>query len=83
MKISHINIGCGNDLSIAELANVITDIIGFQGEVRYDSSKPDGAPQKLLDVTRLKTLGWAPVVSLQEGIRKSYEWYLEHQLSKK
>ena len=77
MKISHINIGCGNDLSIAELANVITDIIGFQGEVRYDSSKPDGAPQKLLDVTRLKTLGWAPVVSLQEGIRKSYEWYLK------
>jgi len=79
MEVSHINIGCGEDLSIAKLADIIAKVIDFKGEIRYDSTKPDGTPRKLLDTTRLKNLGWIPVVSLQEGIRKSYAWYLEHE----
>ena len=82
MKVSHINIGCGEDISIAKLADMIALIVDFKGEIRYDPTKPDGTPKKLLDSTRLKNLGWAPVVSLHEGIRKSYEWYLEHELFK-
>ena len=82
MKVSHINIGCGEDISIAKLADMIAQIVDFKGEIRYDPTKPDGTPKKLLDSTRLKNLGWAPVVSLHEGIRKSYEWYLEHELFK-
>ena len=82
MGVSHINIGCGEDLSIANLVNMIAQIVNFKGEIRYDPTKPDGTPRKLLDTTRLKNLGWAPVVSLHEGIRKSYAWYLEHELIK-
>lgn len=77
MQVSHINIGCGEDLSIAELASMITKVVDFKGSIRYDSTKPDGTPQKLLDISRLKNLGWAPTVTLHEGIRKSYEWYLK------
>lgn len=77
MQISHINIGFGEDLSILELAGIIAGIIGYNGKIRYDSSKPDGTPQKLLDISRLKNLGWAPTVTIHEGIRKSYEWYLK------
>ena len=79
MEVSHINIGCGEDISISKLADMIADIVGYKGKIRYDSSKPDGAPQKLLDISRLKNLGWAPTVTLHEGIRKSYEWYLENE----
>ena len=77
LKISHINIGYGEDLSISELAGIIAGIVGYKGKIRYDSSKPDGTPQKLLDISRLKNLGWAPTVTLHEGIMKSYEWYLK------
>ena len=77
MEVSHINIGCGEDLSIAELADMIAKAVDFKGRIRYDSTKPDGTPQKLLDILRLKNLGWAPTVTLHEGIRKSYEWYLK------
>jgi len=77
MQVSHINIGCGEDLSISELAGIISGIVGYKGKIRYDSSKPDGTPQKLLDISRLKNLGWAPTITLHEGIRKSYEWYLK------
>ena len=78
MKISHINIGYGEDLFIVELAEIIRSIVDFQGEIRYDSTKPDGTPRKLLDITRIKQLGWKPTITLQEGIKKSYEWYLEN-----
>jgi len=78
MGISHLNIGYGEDLSITELADMIAEIVGFTGRISYDSSKPDGTPRKLLDITRLKNLGWSPTLTLHEGIRKSYEWYLEH-----
>jgi len=77
MKVSHINIGCGEDLSIAKLASMIAKVVDYKGGIRYDPTKPDGTPQKLLDISRIKNLGWAPKVTLHEGIRKSYEWYLK------
>ena len=74
-----INVGCGEDVSIRELAELICEVVGFGGELVFDSSKPDGTPRKVLDVSKLKTLGWAPQVSLREGIARTYRWYLENQ----
>ena len=70
-----INAGTGGDVSIKELARLIKDVVGFKGRVVFDESKPDGAPRKLLDVTRIKNLGWSPNIGLEEGIRRTYEWY--------
>ena len=78
MKISHINIGFGEDLSIAELANIIANIVGYKGEIRYDSSKPDGMLKKLLDISRLKDLGWQHTTSLDKGIDIAYKWFMEN-----
>lgn len=78
MKISHINIGYGEDLSIAELAETISSIVGFKGKIRYDASKPDGTPRKLLDISRLKNLGWHPSISFEEGIDTAYKWFIEN-----
>lgn len=72
-----INIGCGKDISITELAELIKEIIGFKGTIRYDRTKPDGAPRKLLDVSKLSALGWQPKISLREGIERTYRWYVE------
>jgi GDP-L-fucose synthase len=72
-----LNIGEGKDISIRELAGLIEEIIGYEGEVQYDPSKPDGTPQKVLDVSRLGTLGWKSKISLREGIAKTYQWYLD------
>lgn len=74
--ITHLNIGTGEDLTIAELAELIKNIIGFEGEIIYDTSKPDGTPQKLLDVSRINNLGWKHTTSLEEGIRKAYTAFL-------
>jgi len=71
-----INVGCGEDISIRELAELICDIVGFDGELNWDPTKPDGTPRKLLDVTKLQTLGWKPSIPLREGIRRTYEWFL-------
>lgn len=71
-----VNIGTGTDLTIKELAEMIQKIIGFEGTVVWDSAKPDGTLKKLLDISRLKALGWEPRTALEEGIRKTYEWYL-------
>lgn len=72
-----INVGIGEDLPIRDLAEIVRKIVGFEGEVVWDRTKPDGTPRKLLDVSKLKTLGWSPQVPLEEGIRMTYEWYLE------
>jgi GDP-L-fucose synthase len=72
-----INIGVGEDITIRELAQMIKDIVGFKGSIQYDSSKPDGTPRKLLDVSRLRSLGWQPKISLREGIEMTYRWYVE------
>jgi GDP-L-fucose synthase len=74
-----INIGTGKDLSIAELAHLIKDTVGYQGEVVFDTSKPDGTPRKLLDVSKLFAMGWKPRITLKEGITATYNWYQKHQ----
>jgi GDP-L-fucose synthase len=75
--ITQINIGMGKDLTINELAELIAEVIGFKGKIVYDSSKPDGTPRKLLDVTRINNLGWRAKTDLKTGIQKTYQWYLE------
>ncbi len=74
---SHINAGTGDDITIRELADLIGDVVGFQGSVNYDQTKPDGMPRKLLDVTRIRSLGWQPHVSLRDGLQRSYEDFLQ------
>ena len=71
-----INVGCGEDISIRELAELICDVVGFDGELTLDANKPDGTPRKLLDVTKLRTLGWKPSIPLRDGIAQTYEWFL-------
>jgi GDP-L-fucose synthase len=73
-----INIGCGEDIAIAEFAELIAQITGFRGRIEYDHSKPDGTPRKLVDISRLSALGWKPKVSLQEGLSKAYADFLSH-----
>jgi GDP-L-fucose synthase len=75
--VSHINIGVGTDLTIRELAEIVSSVVGYEGETVWDASKPDGTPRKLLDVSRLKRTGWTPLISLAEGIHATYRWYLE------
>ena len=76
--MSHINVGTGIDCTIRELAETIKSVIGFEGELVFDTSKPDGTPRKLLDVTRLENLGWKASVSLRNGLASTYQWFLEH-----
>jgi GDP-L-fucose synthase len=75
---SWINVGCGSDLTIAELAQTLTRVVGYQGVLRFDSSKPDGTPRKLLDTGRITALGWRPTISLEAGLRETYEWFLQN-----
>jgi GDP-L-fucose synthase len=74
-----INVGVGRDQTIRELACLVGEMVGFEGDLGFDASKPDGTPLKLLDVSRLTALGWGARTPLREGIRQTYEWYLEHQ----
>jgi GDP-L-fucose synthase len=73
-----INVGCGQDITIAELAALIRDIVGYRGEIVFDRSKPDGTPRKLLDVSKCSALGWHAKTSLDDGIRTTYAWYLQN-----
>jgi GDP-L-fucose synthase len=77
-QISQINIGTGEDLEIRELAETIKKIVGFEGEIDFDTTKPDGTPRKLLDVTRINNLGWKYKTSLKDGLQQTYRWYLEN-----
>ncbi len=74
-----INVGVGDDVTIAALAETIRDIVGFDGEIVFDKSKPDGTPRKLLDVSRAAALGWEAKTSLKDGIRRTYDWYLDQR----
>ncbi len=74
-----VNVGCGADVSIRELVELVVEIVGFQGKIVWDGSKPDGSPRKLLDTTLLNTLGWQPRISLREGLVKTYQAFLEEQ----
>jgi GDP-L-fucose synthase len=77
--LSHINVGTGVDCSIAELAETLAKVIGYKGTLTYDSSKPDGAPRKLMDVSRLQELGWTARIELEQGLRDAYSWFIENQ----
>ena len=72
-----VNVGVGEDLSIKELAEIVKDVVGFRGNIEFDSSKPDGTPRKLLDVSVMHSLGWRPAIGLREGIRQTYAWYVQ------
>jgi len=74
-----INVGSGEDISIRELAELVCDIVGFQGELIWDRTKPDGTPRKLLDISKLRRLGWVSGISLRDGISRTYAWFLEHE----
>jgi GDP-L-fucose synthase len=74
----HVNVGFGEDLSIAELARVVTEVVGFEGRLAFDATKPDGTPRKLMDSGRLRAMGWTPRIGLRDGVRGVYDWYLRH-----
>jgi GDP-L-fucose synthase len=76
-----INLGCGEDISIRELAELICDVVGFDGELSWDRTKPDGTPRKLLDVTKLHELGWRHTIPLRDGIARTYDWFLKNVAS--
>ena len=73
---SHVNIGCGEDIRIKELAEIIKKIVGYEGKIVWDASKPDGTPRKLLDVSKLNALGWKPKITLEDGIRQVVNNYV-------
>jgi GDP-L-fucose synthase len=68
-------VGAGEDLSIAELAERIARVVGYEGQIRFDPSRPDGAPRRLLDVSRIRKAGWRPRIPLEQGLRSTYQWY--------
>jgi GDP-L-fucose synthase len=73
-----LNVGVGEDLSIAELAELVARVVGYAGQIRFDPSRPDGTPRKLLDVSRLNALGWRARIGLEDGVRATYDWYCDH-----
>ena len=75
-----VNVGVGDDVTVAELARTIAEVVGFQGEIVYDSSKPDGTPRKLVDTARLRAMGWSAKISLSEGLGRSYQDFLTAQV---
>jgi GDP-L-fucose synthase len=77
--LSHINVGTGVDCTIRELVETVAKVIGFTGEIKFDATKPDGAPRKLMNVDRLKDLGWTFSIELEQGLLKTYEWFLANQ----
>ncbi|WP_415897580.1 GDP-L-fucose synthase [Neptuniibacter sp. QD72_48] len=77
--LSHINVGTGVDCTIAELALTMAEVVGFEGDVVFDATKPDGTPRKLMNVSTLEQLGWKYSISLKEGLEMTYDWFLEHQ----
>jgi len=77
--LSHINVGVGEDVTIRELAETVKDVVGFRGQIRFDTSKPDGTPRKLLDVSRLRALGWQARTDLRSGLKQTYDWFLANR----
>jgi GDP-L-fucose synthase len=74
-----VNIGCGEDISIRELAELICDVVGFNGDLAWDTTKPDGTPRKLLDVSKIHALGWQHRIELRDGVARTYQWFLENE----
>ena len=76
-----VNVGVGEDVSIKELAEIVKETVGFAGELKFDSSKPDGTPRKLLDVKKLNEAGWRAKINLVEGVKSTYQWFLDNEES--
>ena len=74
----HINVGTGEDVTIKELAETISDVVGYEGKIEWDTSKPNGTPRKVMNVDKMKSLGWEPKIKLRDGIESAYKWYLEN-----
>jgi GDP-L-fucose synthase len=74
-----LNIGSGSEISVADLAMLVRNIVGFRGRIRFDTGKPDGTPRKIVDISRIKALGWTPRISLADGLAQTYRWYVEHR----
>lgn len=79
---SHINCGAGSEISIGDLARLVGRAVGFEGEIRFDASKPDGTPRKLMDSSRMQALGWRPEISLEDGVAATYRWFLENRATR-
>ncbi len=79
--LSHINVGTGEDCTIRQLAEALARVIGYEGELAFDATKPDGTPRKLMDVSRLTAMGWRPQIGLEDGLRQTYGWFLENHAS--
>ena len=77
--LSHINVGSGVDCTIRELVETVAKVVGFEGKIEFDTSKPDGTPRKLMDVSRLERLGWKSKTNLGDGLKKTYQWFLQCQ----
>ena len=75
------NVGTGEDLTIAELAQKVAQVVGYTGKIRFDPAQPDGTPRKLLDVSRIHSLGWRATIPLEEGIRSTYNWFCTHAVA--
>jgi GDP-L-fucose synthase len=74
----HINMGTGEEVTIGDLAQIIADVVGFEGELEFDTSKPDGSPRKLLDPSRMKALNWSSTINLKDGLASTYQWFLDN-----
>ena len=81
--LSHINVGTGVDITIRELAETMADVVGYQGEIVFDTTKPDGSPRKLIDISRLTAMGWQSSIGLKEGLIETYKWFVDKNNSKK
>ena len=74
----HLNVGTGEDVTIKELAETIAEVVGFDGGINWDTTKPNGTPRKVMNVDRIKELGWEPKINLRDGIKSTYQWYKEN-----
>lgn len=79
--LSHINVGTGVDVTIKQLAETIQKVVGFNGDIVWDSTKPDGTPRKLMDSAKLRALGWQPAIDLEQGLKSTYDWFIQHETS--
>ena len=77
--LSHVNIGTGKDISIKELVIILAKVIDYKGDIRFDGDKPDGTPRKVMDISRISSLGWKPKYKLKEGLDNAYKWFIDHQ----
>lgn len=77
----HINVGSGHDISIAELAAMITQVVGYEGQIVFDASKPDGSPRKLMNIDLLQRLGWTQQIDFTDGLEQTYGWFVDNQNS--